>query len=175
MKWMKIVQVCVGSLVLAWSTGTLADEHGSTGKTAPASAATSFNAKIIEEFRANEGKVGGMFANANVLLLQTTGAKSGLPRVVPLVYLKDDGRIVVIASKGGSPSHPHWYNNLVANPDVRVEVGAEQFDALATVAQEPERTQLYAQMEAVSPAFTTYKQQAAPRVIPVIILTRKPE
>ena len=174
MKLTKIGLAWMCCLVLGWSAGTWADEHGSKGKDAPASAAKSFNAKIIEEFRANGGKAGGMFANSNLLLLHTTGAKSGLSRVVPLVYLTDDERLVIIASKGGAPNHPHWYHNLVANSDVRVEVGTEQFDAQATVAQEPERTQLYEKMEAVSSAFTTYKQEAAPRVIPVIILTRKP-
>ena len=125
-------------------------------------------------FGANAGKVGGRFANSNLLLLHTTGAKSGLQRVVPLAYLADGERLVVIASMGGAPRSPKWYHNLVANPDVRVEVGSEQFDAKATVAQEPERTTLYEKMEAVSPAFSTYKEKAAPRIIPVIVLTRKP-
>ena len=184
MKLMEIAQVCVCCLALAWSSGTWAQEptlsdvtskeRGTDVKNTPVSAAKTWNAKVIEEFRANAGKVGGTFANANLLLLNTTGAKSGLPRVVPLAYLADGERLVVIASKGGAPSNPAWYYNLVANPDVRVEVGAEQFAAQATVAQEPERTALYEKMEAVSPGFSTYKQKAAPRVIPVVILTRKP-
>jgi deazaflavin-dependent oxidoreductase (nitroreductase family) len=172
MKLMKIAQVCVCCLVLVWSSGAWAEEPAA--KDTPASAAKSWNAKIIEEFRANAGKVSGMFANSNLLLLHTTGAKSGLSRIVPLAYLADGERLIVIASKGGAPSNPKWYHNLVANPDVRVEVGTEQFAAQATVAQEPERTTLYEQMEAVSPGFATYKQKAAPRIIPVIILTRKP-
>ena len=171
-KLMRIAQVCVCCLALAWSSGTRAEE--STPKDTPVSAAKTWNAKIIEEFRANAGKVGGRFANSNLLLLDTTGSKSGLSRVIPLAYLADGERLVVIASKGGAPSNPHWYYNLAANPDVRVEVGAEQFDAQATVAQEPERTTLYEKMEAVSSAFSTYKQKAAPRIIPVVILTRKP-
>ena len=175
MKLMKIAQLCVCCLALAWSSGTRAEEP--TAKDAPVSAAKSWNAKVIEEFRANAGKVSGMFADSNLLLLHTTGAKSGLSRVVPLAYLADgaDGaRLIVIASKAGAPSNPAWYYNLAANPEVRVEVGSEQFEAQATVAQEPERTTLYEKMEAVSPGFATYKQKATPRVIPVVILTRKP-
>src|SRR5919106_3589239 len=88
-----------------------------------------FNRNLIEEFRANEGKVGGMFAGAPLLLLTTTGARSGLPRVAPLAYTTDNGRLVVIASKGGAPSHPDWYYNVRANPEVTVEVGADSFPA----------------------------------------------
>lgn len=172
MKLMKIAQVCVCCLALAWSSGTRAEEPAP--KDTPVSAAKSWNAKVIEEFRANGGKVSGMFADSNLLLLHTTGAKSGLSRVVPLAYLADGERLIVIASKGGAPNNPAWYHNLAANPDVRVEVGTEQFEALATVAQEPERTTLYEKMEALSPGFSTYKQKAAPRIIPVVILTRKP-
>ena len=184
MKLMKIGQVCVCCLAFVWSSGTWAQEptladatsekRGSNAKEAPVSAANAWNAKVIEEFRANAGKVGGMFADTNLLLLHTTGAKSGLPRLAPLAYMADGARLIVIASKGGAPSSPDWYYNLVANPDVRVEAGTEQFEARATVAQEPERTTLYEQMEAVSPGFSTYKQKAAPRIIPVVILTRKP-
>ena len=172
MNLMKIAQVCVCCLALGWSSGTRAEEPAA--KDAPVGAAKSWNAKIIEEFRANAGKVSGRFANSNLLLLHTTGAKSGLSRVVPLAYLADGERLIVIASKAGAPNNPAWYHNLAANPDVRVEVGSEQFEALATAAQEPERTTLYEKMEAVSSGFTTYKQKAAPRVIPVVILTRKP-
>ncbi len=161
MKLRRIVQVCVCGLALVWASTVM-------------SAANEWNRKVIEEFRANEGKVGGMFAKANLLLLHTTGAKSGLPRLAPLAYMADGARLIVIASKGGAPSSPDWYYNLVANPDVRVEVGTEQFQAQATVAQEPERTKLYEQMAAVNPSFATYKQKAAPRIIPVVILTRKP-
>ncbi len=184
MKLMKIAQVCVCCLALAWNSGTWAqeptlsdvtpEERGLNVKNTPVSTANAWNAKVIEEFRANAGKVGGMFANTNLLLLHTTGAKSGLPRLAPLAYMTDGARLIVIASKGGAPRSPDWYFNLVANPDVRVEVGTEQFEAQATVAQEPERTKLYEQMEAVSSGFSTYKQKAAPRIIPVVILTRKP-
>ena len=179
---MKIGQVYVCCLALTCSSVTWAAQ-GLTlsaatpeerAKDTPVSAANSWNAKVIDEFRANAGKVGGRFANTNLLLLQTTGAKSGLPRLVPLVYLADGTRLIVIASNGGAPRSPDWYYNLVANPKVRVEVGTEQSQAQATVAQEPERTKLFEQMAAGIPAFATYKQKAAPRIIPVVILTHKP-
>lgn len=129
-----------------------------------------WNRKIIEEFRANEGKVGGQFANTPLLLLHTTGAKSGQPRVNPVAYLNDGERYVVIASKGGAPTNPDWYYNIVANPQVEVEVGTEQLSARATVAEEPERTQLYEKMAAKNPGFAEYQRKTT-RVIPVIILT----
>ncbi len=105
-----------------------------------------WNKTIIKEFRANDGNVGDQFAGMPLLLLNTTGAKSGLPRTNPMAYLTDGDRLVVIASKAGAPSNPDWYYNVVANPVVGVEVGAEQFQADATVAEEPERTQLFERM-----------------------------
>lgn len=129
-----------------------------------------WNEKVIKEFRENAGKVGGPFANANLLLLHTTGAKSGLERVNPLAYTTEGERYVVVASKGGAPTHPDWYRNIVANPEVSVEVGTEQFKARATIAEEPERTKLYEKMETTSSAFTEYKSKTT-RIIPVIILT----
>lgn len=132
-----------------------------------------WNKAIIEEFRANDGKVGGHFANMSLLLLHTTGAKSGLPRLNPLAYVADGERLVIVASKGGAPSHPAWYYNLVANPQVSVEVGTEQFQARATVAQEPERTELYEKVTARYPGFAEYRRKTT-RVIPVVILTRQP-
>ncbi len=130
-----------------------------------------FNKKIIEEFRANDGKVGGHFANNTLLLLHTTGARSGKERVNPLVTFEDDGRLVVVASKGGAPSHPDWYHNVLANPVVEVEYGPEKFKARASVTEEPERTELYAKMEDQMASFSDYKVKAG-RVIPVITLTR---
>ncbi len=129
-----------------------------------------WNRKIIEEFRANDGKVGGQFANTPLLLLHTTGAKSGQPRVNPVAYVTDSKRYVVIASKGGAPTNPDWYYNIVANPEVSVEVGSEQFTARAEVAEEPERSQLYEKMAAKNPGFAEYQRKTA-RVIPVIVLT----
>lgn len=130
-----------------------------------------WNQKIIEEFRANDGKVGGPFAGATLLLLHTTGAKSGQERINPLVTFKDDGRLVVVASKGGAPTNPDWYYNVVANPEVSVEYGTEQFQARAAVTEEPQRTELYEKMEDTFASFSDYKKSAG-RVIPVVTLTR---
>ena len=129
------------------------------------------NQKIIEEFRANEGKVGGFFEGRTLLILHTTGAKSGKERVTPVVTKEDGDRLVVVASKGGAPTHPDWYHNLVANPIVGIEYGTEEFQATAESTSEPERSQLYARFVADMPAFAEYEKQAA-RVIPVVILTR---
>jgi deazaflavin-dependent oxidoreductase (nitroreductase family) len=130
-----------------------------------------FNKKIVEEFRANDGKVGGYFANNTLLLLHTTGAKSGQKRVNPLVTFEDGDRLVVIASKGGAPSSPDWYYNVVANPVVSVEYGTDKFQARATVTSEPERTELYEKMESKFASFSEYKEKAG-RVIPVVTLSR---
>ncbi|GAB4216563.1 MAG: nitroreductase family deazaflavin-dependent oxidoreductase [Roseiflexaceae bacterium] len=130
-----------------------------------------WNKRIIAEFRANGGAVGGQFAGVPLLLLHTTGAKSGQPRINPLVYHTDDDRLVVIASKAGAPTNPDWYYNTLANPIVTVEVGGEQFQARATVAEEPERTHLYDQMAAAWPQFEQYRRNAG-RTIPVLVLTR---
>ncbi|MGB0385923.1 MAG: nitroreductase family deazaflavin-dependent oxidoreductase [Ardenticatenaceae bacterium] len=132
-----------------------------------------FNKQVIAEFRANEGKVGGYFANSTLLLLHTIGAKSGLERVNPLICAEDNNRLVIVASKGGAPSHPDWYYNLVANPEVTVEYRAEQFRVQATVTEEPERTRLYKKMEALFPGFTEYEKKTT-RIIPVMTLTRLP-
>jgi deazaflavin-dependent oxidoreductase (nitroreductase family) len=172
----KLFQVCLYGLALAWTMAPL--DAAGAGETqavnlrdSPAEATTPRNVKVVEEFRANGGKVGG---GSGLLLLHTTGAKTGQPRLTPLAYLTDGDRLVVIASNGGAAKHPAWYHNLVANPKVGVEVGTEQFHATATVAQEPERTTLYDRMAARSPAFAGFQQKAAPRVIPVIVLTRVP-
>lgn len=129
------------------------------------------NKRIIEDFRANEGKVGGYFENTPLLLLHTTGAKSGKERVNPVATIKDNGRLVIVASKGGASSHPDWYHNLVANPIVGVEYGTEEFKARATVTSEPERSQLYEKMAEKNPGFKEYEKRTD-RTIPVITLTR---
>ena len=131
-----------------------------------------WNKKIIEEFRANEGRVGGHFENMTLLLLHTTGAKSGLPRLNPAAFTEDGNRLVIIASKGGADSHPDWYYNVIANPNVTIEVGTEKYDAVATVEEEPERTRLYDQMAGQYPGFEEYRQKTS-RIIPVITLKRK--
>jgi deazaflavin-dependent nitroreductase family protein len=128
------------------------------------------NMKIVAEFRTHEGQVGGSFTGKTLLLLHTKGAKSQEERVNPLAYVKDGNRFVVIASKGGAPTDPDWYYNILANPLVTVEAGTETFRAQATVAEEPERTRLFNQMVAVMPGFDDYRRKTT-RVIPVIVLT----
>jgi len=130
------------------------------------------NRQVIEEFRANEGKVGGPLEGVLLLLLTTTGAKSGEQRINPLAYHTDGERLVVIATKNGAPTHPDWYHNLVAHPDVSVEVGTESFEARATVVEGAERDELYAKRVAVMPTFAEY-QAMTTRTIPVVVLTRK--
>jgi len=130
-----------------------------------------FNKTIIAEFRTNGGKVGGQFANATLLLLTTIGAKSGQARTNPVAYTTDGDDIIIIASKGGAPTNPDWYHNLKANPVVTVELGREQFQARAVVAEGSERDRLFGQMSAVMPGFADY-QRNTDRQIPVIILKR---
>jgi deazaflavin-dependent oxidoreductase (nitroreductase family) len=130
-----------------------------------------FNRKLIEEFRTNGGKVSGMFAGSPLLLLTTTGARSGQARVAPLAYTTDGGRWVVIASKGGAPTHPDWFHNLRANPEVTVEVGTETFPARATVVEGAERQRLFDQMAAQMPGFAEYQRNTTRR-LPVIVLER---
>ena len=129
-----------------------------------------WNKKIIEEFRTNNGKVGGHFEGKTLLLLHTIGAKSGQARINPVAYVKDGGRFVVIASKGGAPTNPDWYYNLIAHPDIKVEAGTETISVRAEVTEEPERTRLYNKMADMMPGFNEYRQKTT-RVIPVIALT----
>ncbi|MEU4517484.1 nitroreductase family deazaflavin-dependent oxidoreductase [Amycolatopsis sp. NPDC024027] len=139
--------------------------------TAPADM-NDFNNQVVAEFRANEGKVGNYFEGKNVLLLTTTGAKSGAERLSPLVYTRDGDRYVVAASMGGAPKNPAWYHNLVANPKVTVEVGTEKFEATATViADRAERDRLYAGMVAHAEGFAEYETKTD-RVIPIVVLER---
>jgi deazaflavin-dependent oxidoreductase (nitroreductase family) len=128
------------------------------------------NKSIVDEFRANQGKVGGRFEGRTLLLLHTKGAKSGQERINPTAYVRDGDRYVVIASKGGAPTNPDWYYNILANPLVTVEVGTETFQAQATVAEEPERTRLYNKMVEMMPSFDDYRKKTT-RQIPVIVLT----
>ncbi len=129
------------------------------------------NKAIIDEFRANAGKVGGYFAGRTLLLLHTVGKRTGQERVNPVAYVADGDRYVIIASKGGAPTHPDWYRNLCAHPLVTLEVGTQKFQAQAQVALEPERTRLYDKMVAMMPAFAEYQEKTT-RQIPVIVLTR---
>jgi deazaflavin-dependent oxidoreductase (nitroreductase family) len=129
-----------------------------------------FNAQIIDEFRANEGRVGGMFAGSTLLLLHHTGAQSGTQRVTPLVYLRDGERYVIFASKAGAPTNPAWYHNLKAHPDTEVEVGTETIPVHADEATGDERERLFEGQAKISPQFGEY-QRKTDRLIPVIVLT----
>jgi deazaflavin-dependent oxidoreductase (nitroreductase family) len=131
----------------------------------------SFNDNLAEEFRANRGQVGGVFAGVPLLLLTTTGAKSGQPRTSPLAYSVDGGRLVIIASLGGAPRNPAWYFNLVTNPLAIVEVGTERYEVQATEAKGPERDRLYEQQAEQLPVFKEYVKKTS-RVIPVFVLDR---
>ena len=127
------------------------------------------NRRVIEEFRANEGRLGGPFEGAPMVLLHTTGARSGRERVNPLMYLPDGDRIVVFATTGGAPDNPDWYHNLVANPAVTVEVGTETRPATARVAGPEERDALYAEQAKRYPHFAEYEEKTT-RKIPVVVL-----
>lgn len=131
-----------------------------------------WNAQIIAEFRANDGKVGGQFEGAPVLLLHTTGKRSGTERVNPMMYLDLDGRRYVFASKAGADTHPDWYHNLVADPTVTVEVGTETYTATATAVTGGERDRIYAEQAHRFPGFAEYAAKTS-RVIPVVQLTPK--
>jgi deazaflavin-dependent oxidoreductase (nitroreductase family) len=130
-----------------------------------------YNRAIIEEFRANEGKVGGPFEGAPVLLLTTTGARSGERRTTPVMYLPDGERMVIFASRGGAPANPAWYHNLVANPSASVEVGNETLGMNAVVTSGEERRRLFDRQTERYPQFADYAQKTT-REIPVIALER---
>jgi deazaflavin-dependent oxidoreductase (nitroreductase family) len=133
--------------------------------------ANDWNQTVIDEFRANKGNVGGMFEGMPLTLLTTTGARSGAKRINPLVYLDDGDRLIVFASKGGAPTNPDWYHNLVANPTVNVEVGEDAFQARAVVMTGEERDSLYARQAKEQPQFAEYAEKTT-RTIPVIALER---
>jgi len=133
---------------------------------------SNFNKEIIQEFRANEGKMGGFFEGMTLLLVHTTGAKSGQLRINPTAYIKDGENLVIAASKGGEDTHPDWYHNLVANPQVIVEVGTETFSALAEFTSEPERSNLHGKLSLQYPMFKEYEEKTE-RKIPVVKLVRK--
>src|SRR5581483_11721454 len=122
------------------------------------------NQAIIAEFRANGGKVGGPFADTPLLLLTTVGAKSGQPRTTPLAYVADGDRLVVTASNGGRDQHPAWYHNVLAQPLVTVELGAERFQARAIVADQTERDHLYARMVARNPGFAEFERSTSRKI-----------
>ncbi len=130
-----------------------------------------FNEKVIAEFRANGGKVGPPFEGAPMILVTHKGAKSGVVRTAPLVYSSDGDRYVIIASKAGADTNPDWYHNMVANPEVGVEIGSEQFQARVEVAAGDERQRLYDAQAAQMPNFAEYAAKTG-RQIPVLVLTR---
>ena len=130
-----------------------------------------FNEKIISEFRANGGQVGGPLAGAPLLLLTSTGAKSGARRTNPVMYLADGSLLLVFASKAGAPTNPDWYHNLKANPEATVEVGAERFTVRATEITGRERDEFYQRQATINPGFAEY-QAGTTRTIPVIALER---
>lgn len=133
-----------------------------------------WNTRIIEEFRANQGHVGGAFEGASMLLLHSRGARTARERVNPLVYLPDGDRFVVFGSKGGAPTHPDWYHNLVANPDVEIEVGAQTIPVRAIEIQDDaERDALYARQVERWRSFAEYPAKSGGRRIPVIALERR--
>lgn len=129
-----------------------------------------FNGKVIEEFRANDGKVGGFFEGAPLLLLHHNGAKTGAERVNPLVYQQVGGSYAIFASAGGQPRDPQWFRNLVAHPEVTIEVGASTVKARARVAEGSERDSIWTTQKERMANFAEYEKNAAPRVIPVIVL-----
>jgi deazaflavin-dependent oxidoreductase (nitroreductase family) len=130
-----------------------------------------WNKSIIEEFRANGGKVGGPFEGGHLLLLTTTGIRSGQPHTTPLAYLPDRDRLIIIASAAGAPKHPAWYHNLVAHPKATVEVGTETFEVTATITTGEERERLWAKTIKQSPGFADYQTKTT-RQLPVILLQR---
>lgn len=129
-----------------------------------------FNGKVISEFRANGGKVGGFFEGAPMVLLHHHGAKTGTERVNPLMYQQVGDSIAIFASAGGQPRDPQWFRNLVAHPEVTIEVGASNTKATARVADEGERASIWEKQKEAYPQFAEYEKNAAPRVIPVVVL-----
>jgi len=131
-----------------------------------------WNTGVIEEFRKNRGKVGGQFEGAPLLLINHTGARTRKVRINPVMYLKEGQRYLVFASKGGADTHPDWYHNLKAHPDVKIEVGHETIDVRAEETKGAERERIYAKQALLYPQFAQY-QKKTKRVIPVIAFTPK--
>lgn len=129
-----------------------------------------FNSKIIEEFRASGGKVGGRFAGSDILLLHHTGARSGTERVSPLAYQRVGESFAIFASKAGGPQNPAWYHNLLAHPETTIEAGTETIKVKARVAEPAERDVIWARQKERAPHFAQYEEKAAPRRIPVVVL-----
>ncbi|HEY0473650.1 MAG TPA: nitroreductase family deazaflavin-dependent oxidoreductase [Kribbella sp.] len=135
--------------------------------------ANDFATELIDEFRANEGRVGGPMAGTLMILIHHVGARSGIERVSPLAYSpQGDCRFAIVASNGGSPTHPDWYHNLIANPRITVEVGTQRFTVLAEELNDTARAELWPRLVAESPAIGEFQRQTR-RQIPVFMLTRQ--
>ncbi len=130
-----------------------------------------WNTRVIDEFRANGGRVGGQFEGANMILVHNFGAKSGTERVSPMVYFPDGDRFLIVASAAGSPKNPDWYHNLKARPEVTVEVGTETIPVVVEELPPAERDEKWAEITAVAPGFAEYQKKTS-RTIPVLALTR---
>jgi deazaflavin-dependent oxidoreductase (nitroreductase family) len=128
-----------------------------------------WNEKIVAEFRANHGVVGGMFEGAPMVLIHHTGRKSGVERITPLVYQPVEGGWAIFASHGGAPEDPDWYLNLVANPKTTIDIGDDTIEVVARVAEGDERDRIYAEQARRMPGFADYEVKAAPRQIPVVV------
>jgi deazaflavin-dependent oxidoreductase (nitroreductase family) len=148
------------------STGS--SSTGSSGNAA--TSADDFNAKIVGEYRANGGKLGGMFTGSDLLLLHHTGAKTGARRVTPLAYQRIGDSFAVFASRAGSTANPDWYHNVVAHPDVLIEIGTETVAVRARLAEPAERDVIWERQKKRVPQFAEYEKKAAPRKIPVVVL-----
>lgn len=134
---------------------------------------TDFNQQVIDEFRANGGKVDGRFEGLPLVLVHHTGAKSGLERVNPLAYQRlSDDSVAIFASKGGAPTNPDWYHNLVANPDASIEIGTERYDVTARVATGDERERIWEAQKQAFPNFAEYETTSGGREIPVVVLDK---
>ncbi|MEU5552200.1 MULTISPECIES: nitroreductase family deazaflavin-dependent oxidoreductase [unclassified Micromonospora] len=132
-----------------------------------------WNEKVIAEFRANGGQVGGQFEGAPLLLLHTVGARSGQTRVSPMMYQQLDGGYAVFASKAGAPTNPDWYHNLVAHPQIRAEIGTDTVELVARVAEGDERERIWSAQKAAYPGFADYERKTT-RQIPVVVLEPAP-
>jgi deazaflavin-dependent oxidoreductase (nitroreductase family) len=137
------------------------------------SEANDLNQPVIDEFRANDGKVGGPFEGFSLVLVHHTGAKSGVERVNPLAYQRlSDDSVAVFASKGGAPTNPDWFHNLVANPNASIEIGTERYDVTARVATGEERERIWEAQKKAFPNFAEYETISGGREIPVVVLDK---
>jgi len=161
LNWTRLVlqETCYSGWLASTTGGIMTDQQN-------------YNHQLIEEFRANRHKTGGPFEGRPLLLLTTIGAKSGKRHTTPMMYIPDGERLLVIASNAGAPTHPDWYRNLVAHPQVTVEVGSETFNATAVVTEREERQRLWTRIVELYPFFAEHQAKIT-RQIPVIVLSRQ--